>query len=254
MRNGYVEGAADHTISVYTVSVPKCFGKPKQSATIDFLEFVNTDEDVILIVSFSKNDVSKQDFVERIERGILNLFQNGELTSSEEIKISGLLGRMLKATGNYSNQHVNATAAVALDENQQGTLSIILMQGENVRYDYYADFDFIVKSVSVTQRSATKQSTASGSQDSDTVSESVKGIMDGYEAFIDSYCEFMKKYSDSDDVAGLALEYIALLMNLSDWENKIDQIDEDSLSEADLMYYDKVMLRCATKLLQAAGD
>ena len=36
--------------------------------------------------------------------------------------------------------------------------------------------------------------------------------------------------------------------------NKLDDIDEDALSAADLLYYNEVMLRCTNKLLQVSND
>lgn len=253
-RNGFREGTKKHTIATYSVSVPNCFGDPIQSSANEDLLFVDADEGINLIMSFSQNDVSEKDFVERIERGILNLLQNGELTDSEEIKMAGLPGRMLKATGYYSNTRVSVTAAVALDEKQQGTFSIILMQGDNAQYDYYADFQYIVRSVTVSQKAVTKQSATSEPKNDKTVSKKLKEVLDGYEAFVDSYCTFMKKYNDSDDVTGMAIEYLNILAKYYEWTNKLDDIDEDALSAADLLYYNEVMLRCTNKLLQVSND
>ena len=87
-------------------------------------------------------------------------------------------------------------------------------------------------------------------EDSGTVTPSFKELMDEYERFMDDYIAFMKDYENSDDVMGMLNDYSTWLSDYTDWVKKIDDIDEDELSIADLNYYLEVTNRVTEKLLE----
>lgn len=76
--------------------------------------------------------------------------------------------------------------------------------------------------------------------------------MDDYEAFVDEYIEFMDKYENSDDTTAMLADYTEMMATYSDFAEKIDNIDEDSLSDSDYDYYIEVTTRCSEKLAKAA--
>ncbi len=84
------------------------------------------------------------------------------------------------------------------------------------------------------------------------VTPEFKELMDSYEAFYDQYFEFMKKYSSGEvNVMEMLSDYNDMLTQLSEWDDKIDRIDESSLSAADDAYYLLVTLRIEQKLLSS---
>ena len=76
--------------------------------------------------------------------------------------------------------------------------------------------------------------------------------MEDYEAFYDEYIAFMEKYNNSSDPAGMMMDYLSLMNRLSEWEKSIDRINEDELSTEELLLYNEVTLRVASKLNAAA--
>ena len=82
------------------------------------------------------------------------------------------------------------------------------------------------------------------------LSAELKDLLDGYEAFIDKYCEFIKNYNLS--VTSLLSKYMDIMTDFNQWKLKIDKLDTDSMSTADAEYYSEVMLRCAEKLSKTA--
>lgn len=84
--------------------------------------------------------------------------------------------------------------------------------------------------------------------DSNTVTTSFKEMLDSYESFIDEYCDFMEKYENSDDIMGMINDYTDYLNRYTEFVNKINNVDESSLSTADLEYYLEVTTRVAGKL------
>lgn len=69
---------------------------------------------------------------------------------------------------------------------------------------------------------------------------------------MNDYVDFMKKYTSSDNPAGLMKDYTEIVSKYADWGKKIDDIDEDSLSKADYDYYIDVTARVTKKLAEVA--
>lgn len=85
------------------------------------------------------------------------------------------------------------------------------------------------------------------------VTPEFKETMDAYEAFYDEYIAFMKKYTSGEgDMMSMLTDYTTMLGRLSDWSQKIDAIDEETLSPADDAYFLLVTLRVEQKLLGTA--
>ena len=86
----------------------------------------------------------------------------------------------------------------------------------------------------------------------DTIRPEVKEAIDSYESFIDEYCEFMEKYAKSGGTdLSLLVDYAKFVSSLSDYEEKMDAM-EDDLTDAEYWYYYEVLTRCNEKLLKAA--
>lgn len=81
-----------------------------------------------------------------------------------------------------------------------------------------------------------------------TSSSDFRALMDGYEQFMNSYVEFMKKYEDSDDTTSMLADYKSMMQQYSDWSKKFDDVDESSLSADDQAYYLEVQGRVLQKL------
>lgn len=77
-----------------------------------------------------------------------------------------------------------------------------------------------------------------------------KALMDNYEAFMDEYCEFMKNTENASDPAWLA-EYTQLMAKYADFVQKIDDLGEEEMNDAEALYYAEVTLRVERKLLEA---
>lgn len=92
----------------------------------------------------------------------------------------------------------------------------------------------------------------------ESVSESVirpevKEAIDAYETFIDEYCEFMKKYSESDGTnLSILSDYMTFMSKLEDYSEKMDAMEND-LTDAEYWYYIEVLNRCNEKMLKAAS-
>lgn len=132
--------------------------------------------------------------------------------------------------------------------------------GAKLTLSYYSSSESLDIELEVTKDDATQTDaadnadaaeTSAGAQTETTPAASssdFRAMMDGYEQFMNSYVEFMKKYEDSDDTTSMLADYGSMMQQYSDWSQKFDDIDESSLSAEDQAYYLEVQGRVLQKL------
>lgn len=72
--------------------------------------------------------------------------------------------------------------------------------------------------------------------------------MDSYKAFFDSYCAFMKSYDASD--ATMLAKYTQFMSQYADTMEKLDAVDESTLSPEEDDYYLQTMAAINQELLE----
>ena len=89
----------------------------------------------------------------------------------------------------------------------------------------------------------------------DTIRPEVKEFLDSYEACMNEYVDFMKKYMNADPGNMIAMmgDYYSVLARYLEFTDKLDALDEDELTTAELAYYLEVTGRVSQKLLTVAG-
>lgn len=78
--------------------------------------------------------------------------------------------------------------------------------------------------------------------------------MDSYEAFIDEYVSFMKKYNANPNDLTLIANYATYVAKYTDMVNKFDHWKSENLNDAETAYYLEVQTRLNLKLLEAANN
>lgn len=82
-----------------------------------------------------------------------------------------------------------------------------------------------------------------------------KEAMDSYEAYIDEYCTFMKKYAKSNGTdMSLIADYAKFVKKLEDANKKFDKWKNEDMNNQEASYYIEVQTRVSKKLLEAAVD
>lgn len=90
--------------------------------------------------------------------------------------------------------------------------------------------------------------------DDTLVDPDFKAVMDSYEAFFDEYIDFMERYEAAEgtgDYLNMMAEYFDWLERYAETMDKLNDVDSDSLSAADLAYYTLVMKRINDKIANA---
>lgn len=106
--------------------------------------------------------------------------------------------------------------------------------------------------IAASEISAEETSVAEAVSDSGTVRPEFKSAMDSYEAFIDEYCAFMKKYSENPSDLGLLADYAGYVKKYADAVKNFEALDNDEMNAAEAAYYIEVSTRVSKKLLDAA--
>ena len=82
----------------------------------------------------------------------------------------------------------------------------------------------------------------------------LKEYLDSYEAYVDEYVEFMKKYYKNPSDLSLLTNYAGMLQKMSEFDDKLEKYDTDEMSKEDYNYYMEVTLRCSQKMLNVVAE
>lgn len=84
------------------------------------------------------------------------------------------------------------------------------------------------------------------------VSSDVKAALDSYESLMNEYVDFMTKYQADGQPASMAADYAKILIKYNDAMNKLNAIDENTLTPEENQYYLEVVTRVNQKLATVA--
>ena len=87
---------------------------------------------------------------------------------------------------------------------------------------------------------------------SDIVTPEFKEAMDNYKVFFEKYAEFMAVYSTSQNPMELLGQYTEFMLKYTEAMQKLEAIDETTLSPADDAYYLETMLYIDNLLLNSS--
>ena len=90
-------------------------------------------------------------------------------------------------------------------------------------------------------------------QDESRIRPEFKEAMDSCEQFYDEYVAFMQKYQENSSDLTLLADYASYMTRYEEMMNKLDAIEEDDLTTAELAYYIEVTSRIQQKLLTIAA-
>lgn len=91
---------------------------------------------------------------------------------------------------------------------------------------------------------------------SGAVTPEFKEFIDSYESFMNDYCDFMEKYTgtetsgDTATLTAMMADYTSLLQQELEWVDKINAVDQSSLSAADSAYYLAATARVEKRLIE----
>lgn len=120
--------------------------------------------------------------------------------------------------------------------------------------DDFEDVDDEDETASTTKESSAteKSTTATEAKSDDGIDSDFKEAMDAYEAFMNDYVEFMKKYQDNPTDLSLLADYATFMSDYADYSEEFAEWEDEDLNDAELAYYMEVLNRVNKKLLEVA--
>ena len=84
--------------------------------------------------------------------------------------------------------------------------------------------------------------------DDNSIDPTFKKAMDDYEAFMDEYVSFMKKYSADPSDLSLMADYATFMLKYAQFVDDFEAWEDEELNTAELAYYLQVQARVSEKL------
>ena len=96
------------------------------------------------------------------------------------------------------------------------------------------------------------ETTSNSGSSTDGIRPEIKEAIDSYEAFFDEYIAFMQSYAENDAPFDMLSDYLDYMTKYTDMMQKLDELSNEELNDAELAYYLEVSARINQKLLDAA--
>lgn len=164
-------------------------------------------------------------------------------------------------TATYCDGHTKTSSLEKADQKERtlyaGSLTDHYIEvSEDYSYIYYynAKYNTTAKTQDKVEKKEDDNKTSSSSNSSTTATSTASSsnsqwrqVLSDYEAFMNKYVDFMKKYKNSSNTSSMLADYSKLMKEYADWTKKIGDMKSD-LSGDDLSYYLEVMGRVSKKL------
>lgn len=164
-------------------------------------------------------------------------------------------------TATYCDGHTKTSSLKKADEKERTLYANSLTDhyievSEDYSYIYYyeAKYNTTAKIQDKVKKKEDDNKTSSSSNSSTTATSTASSlnsqwrqVLSDYEAFMNKYVDFMKKYKNSSNTSSMLADYSKLMKEYADWTQKIGNMKSD-LSGDDLSYYLEVTSRVSKKL------
>ncbi len=91
---------------------------------------------------------------------------------------------------------------------------------------------------------------SSTSSNNDGIRQDFKNAMDSYEAYMNEYVEFMKKYNANSTDPSLMTQYVTVMQKYAEQVDAFEKWESEDLNTAEMNYYIDVQTRVNKKLLE----
>ena len=272
----------DVVIDRCKISVPD-YWKTKTSTSEKFVAYAETGDKVALLYLHTYVDTEDPvtfDVLKRdTDNGAMseyfakNFASCGEV-SYEEYDNGEVKGYIYSGIGKNEGSDLDVFAQLlCFPSEKSGTwIYVFVESSENCEYQYTEAFEDMIDSIRFLTADEEAEIAKEKEKNKDKysyddfvdmfskgdfslVTPSFKEEMDAYEAFYDEYIDFMKKYysGGSVNLGDMLNDYNKMIEKEMEWAEKIDAVDESTLSPADDAYFLMVTLRIEEKLLSIYG-
>ena len=264
-RNGWnPETNQTYDISGYSIKIPDCYEKEEKENVLAFQCKDDNKSYIILFCEkldnkkYSASDFRSQsdEVADILYDNYLELFDKDKksefiMASQNTSYVSNLKDSIkYERIYNVKDDSTIFYIDIILDVPNDYCIVVTLIEDTKSELTSLSDFTRAVGSISFTG-SVDSNTTEIVSRDQSDIRPEFKEMMDGYESFMDEYIAFMQNMSSDPSEMDAFTDYMDFLSKYSEWAQKIDDVDDSELTDAELNYYLEVTNRVTQKLLSA---
>lgn len=260
-KNAFNENTAKKVVAGnYEIPVPDYWEEDTPDAgNVDYRGYAEKGAKIVMLMINSQTDTidpatfdvlydDKDNMVEMLTENLSDSFGGCEFTGCDIYETDELKGMTFDFSFTYDEYGMECKTrwVVFPSEKDNKWIYISLVSSNYANYSYDEDFMKMINAI--------KKRTNAAAETSATVSKGIrpefKEAMDSYEAFYDEYCDIMKKYMENPTDLTIFSQYSECLEKAEEFDEKIDAIDEDSLTPEEDAYYLEVTGRVLAKMLE----
>lgn len=174
-------------------------------------------------------------------------FDNVKELAFEDIQLAGLSGLSFFAIVKSDGTDLTIHLDIVYNLTTQQWLGLLFIQYGYPQYDYLHDYERMLDTAKLITPESLDSSPAPTAPTG--IRTEFKEAMDSYEAFFDEYVDFMEKYTNSTNPAGMLTDYSNYMAKYSDAMAALSRVNDGTLSNEELAYYIEVQSRINQKLL-----
>lgn len=195
--------------------------------------------------------ISKEKFDEYVEKCKDNGFKIDYLKQDQYYSADDKNGYSLRLSYNEKEKILNISLS-APEENSPEEKYTEVETNENTSLTEQPEEEGLENSITPIELEESQGVTDSENdiKTADDIRPEFKEALDGYEAFMNEYCEFMKNYMESDDIFSMTADYTKLMTEEIEWMEKMNNLEDEEMNSAELKYYTEVTMRVSQKLLE----
>lgn len=245
------------------IRIPNRFGSKTSASSEDNFFFKDSEtggNKCMIALSYTNSGLSEKDYLgnedfiaNRLQSGFEGTFSDVNRKDSKKQTIDGKIGFGYSFEGK-----LDGTAVLVYDDfiyvNDGDVYLIGLVKSADVDEDLSIVFQSVIESISIAEKTPQDNSDPEADQrktENTGMRPEIKEAIDAYEAFLNTYCDFMESF-DSSNFSMLA-KYAELVSQYTEMQKQFDTLGNSDLNDVELAYYTEVSLRCSARLLEVSS-
>ena len=243
-------------------SVPSYFDGHDEKSTEMYQHYFPQQSDRKCSLMFQLKDVSfsQADFDNSrpaMANSLISSISSGQAVNitSENTLMAGLSAYALSFQKGDVTEPTTVNGCFAFEANSQKLILVVqIYDGDDASdIDYSGDFWKIIESAKLAPLPE-PESTVSQPEENSGLRPEFKEAMDNYEAFFNSYCEFMGNYQTSNNTLEMLSDYAKMMTQYTETMRQCEAWENQDLNDEEMLYYLQVQNDVNQKLLDVIGS
>ncbi len=243
------------SIGLYQFQIPSFW--IRDSSTDDYSAYAESGGKFAILRAYSRHaddvgfeqldtEEERNEIIQIMLSSMLDTGKDSEVISTEVIRLADTTGVLWHFRGSLSDLPMTGYFLSLPSIENNHWVMVLCLLSDNTEYLYDDCIREIISSIKKTEN---RENTTPN------IRSNIKDLLDSYERFVDEYVAFMQRYAnaDSEEMLSMVGDYYNLIIQLGEFEEKVNALDESDLTTAEWAYYLEVVNRVNLKLLSIVG-